>query len=118
MRLARDRVVTVDFGVLLSSDIDKLHDAGKVPVLSVVADATGDSSVFREGVVELEADDRADTLAVLMSFEPTGDGLEGLFAVEVVTIDDGERLVDNILGHQNRMRCSPRFLTLRIESEP
>ena len=53
-----------------------------------------------------------------MSPEPVAENPEGFLSVVVVTVDDGERLVDDILCHQHGVGCSPRLLPLRVEGEP
>ena len=39
------------------------------------------------------------------------DNHECITIVEVVTVDNAERLLDNILTHQHSMVCTPRLLT-------
>ncbi len=48
---------------------------------------------------------------------PVAEDAEGLLPVEVVTVDDGERLVDDVLGHQDRMGGAPGLHAFGVEGE-
>ncbi len=117
MSLAVDGVVAINLAVSLFADVQVLGDAGQVEFLVVVADAAGDLAIFRKGVVKLEADDAASSGGAFVSPEPVSENPEGILSVVVVTVDDSERLVDDILGHQHGVGGSPRLLPLRIEGE-
>ena len=52
-----------------------------------------------------------------MSAAPVARDAEGVASVEVVTVDDHERLVNDLPGHQDCVRGTPRFLPVRAEGK-
>ena len=115
MAFAIGGVVAIDDTVRFAGDVQVLDYVGEVHVLVVEADAAGYAAGLAEGVLQLETDDAIGALAVLVFTEPVAQDAEGILAVIVVAVDDGERLLDDILGHQHGVGGTPGFLALRVE---
>ena len=84
----------------------------------VSAYSAGHSARLGKGVVQFEADNAVNALAVLVCPEPVAQDAEGLLAVVVVTVDYCKRLLDHVLGHQHCVSRTPWFLPFRVEGEP
>ena len=52
-----------------------------------------------------------------MGAAPVSKHLEGLFSVEVVSVDDGEGLLDDVLCHENGVGCAPRLYAVFGDGE-
>ncbi len=115
MRLPSDCVVAINFPVGFLANVHVLCHSGKVLGCIVVAYASGDFSILGEGVVKLEAHYAAYSFRVFMCLKPVGNGLERIFSVEVVAIDDCEWLVYDIFCHEHGVSRPPRFLSFRVQ---
>ena len=76
------------------------------------ADATCHGTILREGVAHAETYHRILVSGTLGEVgQILTDDHEGIAVVEVVAVDDTERLLDDILTHEHRMVRAPGLLT-------
>ena len=81
-------------------------------LLVVGADATGNGAVLAQGVAHTEAYHSILVLrTVLQPSKELSDLHEGIAAVEVVAVDDAERLFNNVLAHEHGVVRAPRLHT-------
>ena len=80
-------------------------------LLVIGADATSHRAILGQGVAHAESDHR---ILILCPLGQIGQILaylhEGIATVEIVTVDDTERLTDDILTHEYGMIGTPRLL--------
>ena len=94
-----------------------LGDIGQVALGIIGADAAGNAAVLGKRVFQFEADDAVLPLCGGVGAAPVGQNLERFLAIEIVPVDDGERLPDDIGGHEHGVGGAPGFYTLGIQGE-
>ena len=103
-------VVLILHGAVPALYLRALHDGGQVALGVGRADATRYRSVLAERIAHAETHHRIAILAALGELgEILTDDHEGVAVVEVVAVDDAERLLDDVLGHQYGVVGAPRF---------
>ena len=76
------------------------------------ADAASDSSILTQRVTHTETHHCILVAGPLWQVgEIFADNHEGVAVVEVVAVDDAERLLDDVLTHEYGVVCTPRLLT-------
>ena len=115
--LAGGGVVAGDGAVVTLHDVQVLDHVGQALRRVVVADAAGYAAGLAERVVQLEAHDAEDALAARVRTAPVAGDAEGLTAVEVVAVDDGEGLLDHAGGHQHGVGGAPGLLALGVDRQ-
>ena len=95
-----------------AQNLSALNHIGKVAIVVVRAYATSHRTVLAEGVTYAET---YHGILVLGSLGQRAQELanlhEAVATVEVVAVDDAERLLDNVLTHEHSMIGAPRLLT-------
>ena len=82
------------------------------------ADATGHGAVLTQRVAYAEAHHGILVLGTLGQVgQELANDLEGVAVVEVVAVDDAERLLDDVLTHQHGVVRAPRLLAAFGHSE-
>ena len=102
-------VVEEDSPVGHALDLRTLDHRRQVAVGIHAADAARYGAVVRKGPVQIVCDHAVAVFAVTELRKVVGDGLVGFGAVEVVGVDDGERLVHGVGGHHHGMVRAPRL---------
>ena len=101
------RYLTVD-----THDLGTLYTGSQVLLSILRADAASYGTILTQGVTHTETNHGITVLAALWKFrEELADYHEAIAVVEVIAVDYAERLLDDILCHQNCMVCTPWFLT-------
>ena len=81
-------------------------------LLIVLADTTTNGTTLAQCIANAET---YHGILALATFGKVGEELthyhEGITIIEIITVQDGEWLLDNILTHQNGMVGTPRLLT-------
>ena len=94
-----------------------LLDAGEPAGGVNLTDAAGDGAVLGECVSETEADHREFGYAWVGDIEELGEAAEGVSAVEIVGVDDGEGAVHDATGAPDGVAGAPGFHAVRRRSE-
>ncbi len=96
--------------VFLAFDFGALHATGKMLVLVLGANATRHCAILAQRVGHAEAHHGIGVLAVLGQIgKELADNLETVAVIEIVTVDDTERLVNGLFCHHHGMVGSPRL---------
>ena len=103
-----------DDGAVLILDLRALHDVGEQTLLVGCTDTAADGSVLAEGVAYAVADHAVLSFLALYRTEEVCQHLVGLFAVEVIGIDDRKGFVDQFTSHEHSVVGTPGFGALRI----
>ena len=93
-----------------AGDGGALRHADKESLSVGLTHAAADGAVLREGVFQTVAHHAVAAAHALEGAQVVGHDLEGVATVEVVGIDDGERLVDELLGHEDGVVGPPGLL--------
>ena len=93
-----------------AADAGALGHADEQAVGVGFADAAADGAVLAERVLEAVAHHAVASCGAVEGLEVARHDLEGVAAVEVVGVDDGEGLMDGVLGHEDGVVGAPGLL--------
>ena len=117
MLFAVDGIVAIDLAVGFLGNLQVLGDIGQVALGVIGADPPGNAAVLGKRILQFEADDTVLTFGGGVGAAPICQNLERFLAIKIVPVDDGERLPDDIGGHEDGVGGAPGFYTLGIQGE-
>lgn len=99
------------FSIVLSYDFRTLYNSRKVVIFIGRANSAAYTSILTQSVAYAETNHGIFILAALWKLrEILANDLKAVAIVEVIAVDDAERLVDDFLSHHYGMVCTPWLL--------
>ena len=103
-------IVKIFHDAVEALNLGAFHYGSEVMVLIVFADAAADGSAFAQRVSNAEADHGIFSGGTFGKFgEPLAHHLESVSVIEVIAVEHGKRLFDDVLTHHDCVVGSPGF---------
>jgi len=99
--------VFIFYSVFCAADAGAFGHASQQPVGIHLTHAARHCPVIAECVFEAVTHHAVFPFGALKGAQVVGNHLESVPAIEIVGVDDGKRLMNHVLGHQDGVVCAP-----------